>query len=39
MERFFYWIKKFVMGNSRFCRGICMTCPYYEQCSNDGVLE
>ena len=38
MEKFIYWIKKFVTGNGRFCKGICMTCPYYERCKDDGIL-
>ena len=32
MMRFIYWVRKCLRGKNKYCKGICMTCAYYEQC-------
>ena len=39
MEKFLYWIRKCIKGNAKYCHGYCVTCPYFEKCKEDGVLD
>lgn len=39
MGRFMYWIKKSFNWNWRYCSKFCVTCKYYKECKDDGVLS
>ena len=38
MEKIFYWLKKTINFNWKYCRSFCPTCEYYETCKSDNVL-
>ena len=39
MMRLIYWVRKCLRGKNKYCKGICMTCAYYEQCKGDSDMQ
>ena len=39
MKKMFFWVKKLVSGNVKYCKCFCLACPYYVQCMGDGVMD
>ncbi|XME04064.1 hypothetical protein QYZ88_007765 [Lachnospiraceae bacterium C1.1] len=38
MKKFIFWLKKSFSSKRKFCGCICMTCEYFDRCSNDSSM-
>ena len=38
MKKFIFWLKKSFSSKRKYCGCICMTCEYFDRCSNDSSM-
>ncbi len=39
MAKLIFWLKRNFRGKNKICKGVCMTCPYFDRCVDDPEFD